>query len=489
MITILFNSFAFLYFSIAVFLGLLILKHRDYQYLFLLAASYFFYYYSSGLIFVLIIYITLLNYYCAKGIFTAARDQIRKTYFIVGIIGSLSILALFKYTNFSIKTINVLGGWLGYPADLPFLHLILPIGISFYAFQAVSYLTDVYRKKMEPEKSLLKFSLYMAFFPHLLAGPIVRAAHFLPQLTLERIKITADNFKRGVTLIMWGLVKKAVIADNIAQFVIIFFQDPTQYPGSLPVILGAIGFAIQVYCDFSGYTDIAIGLARVVGIDFPLNFDKPFFSRSIAEFWKRWHISLSNWFRDYLFHPLMSLRKGISMWWLYCSIFIVYLVSGLWHGAGWNFVVWGALHGVFLMVGMMTERWRIRFHAWIGLTKIPRVHNFIKIMVTLYLVVFSLLLFRLYNAKNIMYTARNFLFPDLSQWSAQLDSLLPAFQISFFFIVVFMVIHIYTYFRRDTLKQIADKGIFEWIIYLLGMCLILYFFSASGSTPFVYFQF
>jgi len=484
----LFNSFPFLLFGIVILLGIVIIKSRDYQYLFLLLASYFFYYYSSGSLFVLVIYVTLLNYYCAKGIFYASSTKIRKMYFIGSILGSLFILAFFKYTNFALKTVSVIGQWFGYPANFSLLSIILPIGISFYTFQAVSYVTDVYKKKLEPEKSLLRFALYMTYFPHLLAGPIVRAADFLPQLK-ERIVITSENFRRGLTLVMWGLVKKVVIADNVAQFVMIFFQDPTKFPGSLPVLLGALAFAVQVYCDFSGYTDIAIGLARIMGINFPINFDKPFFSKSIAEFWKRWHISLSTWFRDYLFQPIVRGGKKFTLWRIYLAVMVVYLVSGLWHGAGWNFVIWGGLHGSFLVFGMMTEKFRHKFNQFVGLVKVPRFHSFLKVMITLYLIVFPLLLFRLYNAKNILYTAHKFLFLDFSHFSAQWSSLFPVFQVSFFFMLVFIVVHTITYFKRGFLEKLQEKGMFEWTMYLMGMMLLLYFLAPTQSVPFVYFQF
>lgn len=487
MILILFNSFSFLFFGIVVLLGLVIIKSKDYQYLFLLLASYLFYYLSSGSFFVLVIYITLLNYYCAKGIKSSTKNGWRKTYFILSIAGSISMLAFFKYTNFALKTVNTLGTWLGYQANLSLLQLILPIGISFYTFQAVSYVTDVYRKKIEPEPSLLRFALYMTFFPHLLAGPIVRAADFLPQLRPEGIKITAENFKQGVTRIIWGLVKKMVVADTIAQFVTVFFQDPTRFPGSLPVVLGAVAFAIQVYCDFSGYTDIAIGLARTMGIIFPINFDKPFFSKSIAEFWKRWHISLSNWFRDYLFMPLMKRRLNLA--WICFSVFAVYALSGLWHGAGWNFVIWGGLHGFFLIFSMLTESWRAKINSLLGLTKIPKIHNALRVFITLYLVVFSLLLFRLYNAKNIFYTAQQFLWLDLSHLNAQWQSVFPAFQIPLLMMLIFIIMHFITYFKSGLLDRLQEKGFFEWTMYLIGMMLILYFFTPSQSVPFVYFQF
>ena len=470
-------------------LGIIIIRSREYQYLFLLLASYFFYYYSSGSLFVLVIYITLLNYFCARALASVENQKIRKIYFIVGIIGSLSTLALFKYTDFAIKTVNALGSWLGYSANLSLLHLILPIGISFYTFQAISYLIEVYKKKLEPEKSLLDFALYMTFFPHLLAGPIVRAADFLPQLKKDIITITSDNFRRGLTLILWGLVKKVVIADNVAQFVVVFFDDPTKFPGSLPVILGAVAFAIQVYCDFSGYTDIAIGLARIMGIHFPMNFDKPFFSKSLAEFWKRWHISLSTWFRDYIFQPIVTSGERFTVRRLYFAVMVVYVISGLWHGAGWTFIIWGALHGFFLVVGMMTENIRRKFTNFIGLTKVPKIHAFVKTMITLYLILFPLLVFRLYHTQNILSTARKFLIIDFSNFAEQWHSVFPVFQIPLFFFLMFIIVHTITYFKKDFLEKLEEKGVFEWTMYLTGMIVLLYFFAPSQSMPYVYFQF
>ncbi len=486
MSTILFNSLPFFYFGLVILLALLIIRSRKYQYLLLLAASYYFYYFSSGYLFVLLLFSSLLDYFCGNAIHTATERGKRRFYLILSLVGNLGVLGFFKYADFTIGTINTIGSWFGYDPNIAFLNIILPVGISFFTFQTMSYTIDIYRKNMEPTDSFLNFALYVSFFPQLVAGPIVRAADFLPQLK-EKISVTPANFKHGLTLIMWGLVKKVVIADNIAQFVNIFFADPTVYPGSIPVIIGAVAFAIQVYCDFSGYSDIAIGIARIMGFHFLLNFDKPFFARSIAEFWKRWHISLSTWFRDYLFTPLMG--KRITMPRLYMSVFLVYVISGLWHGAGWNFVAWGALHGVFLVISMTTEKWRIKFGNMVGLPKIPRIHNAFRIFVTLYLVVFSLLVFRLYNVEFIMYAVERYIFVDFSNLMAQLVPLLPQFQVSFFFVLVFIIIHTITYFKRNTIERIAGKGNFEWTMYLIGMCLAMFLFSPTESIQFFYFQF
>jgi alginate O-acetyltransferase complex protein AlgI len=483
---ILFNSFAFLYFGIVILLALLIIKTKRYQYILLLISSYYFYYFSSSYFVVLLLFSSLLDFFCGKAIYMTEGITKRKFYLLLSIIGNLGILTVFKYTDFAIGTVNTIGTWFGYNPNIPLVNLILPIGISFFTFQTMSYTFDIYRKKLEPVDSFLKFSLFVSFFPQLVAGPIVRAAHLLPQLK-NKIIITQENFKHGLTQIMWGLVKKVVIADNIAHFVNIFFANPTLYPGSIPIILGAVAFTIQIYCDFSGYSDIAIGAGRIMGFRFLDNFDKPFFSKSIAEFWKRWHISLSTWFRDYLFTPLMG--KRFTMMKLYVSVFIVYVVSGLWHGAGWNFVAWGVLHGSFLIISMVTDKWRGKFNEIIKLTMIPRFHKLIKIFVTLYLVVFSLLLFRLYDASYILYAAKKFIFLDLSNFVYQVKSLLPAFEISFLFMGIFIIVHAYTYFKRRTLENIAKKGLFEWTIYLTCMILILYFFSPTESIQFIYFQF
>jgi len=484
--TMLFNSVPFLYFAVVVLLFLLIVKTRKYQYLFLLFASYFFYYFSSGPLVVLLLFSSLLDFFCGKAIHDSKSDKNRKWYLAVSLIGNLGVLAFFKYTNFAIKTTNMVASWFGNDPHLPLAHIILPIGISFFTFQTMSYTLDIYFRKLKPTDSFLRFALYVSFFPQLVAGPIIRASDLLPQLD-KPITITQENFKHGMALVMWGLVKKMVIADNIAAFVNVFFADPTAYPGSIPIIVGAIAFTIQVYCDFSGYSDVAIGLARIMGFHFPLNFDKPFFSKTIAEFWKRWHISLSTWFRDYLFMPLM--RKGFTKTRLYISVLIVYFTSGLWHGAGWNFVIWGTLHGVFLLIGMATRDWRQRLAVKTKLSSFPRFHNLIKTLFTLYLFVLSLLIFRLYDPSYILYAVKKFIFVDFSGWSAQLGSLLPQFQVPLFFVIVFMIIHTLTYFKRGFVSSVAQKGYFEWTIYLTGMCLLLYFFSPTQTVQFFYFQF
>lgn len=485
-IIVLFNSFEFLYFGMFVLLTLLIIRSKKYQYLFLLIASYYFYYVSGGYFIFLLFFTSTLDFYLAKAIFNTSSNRLRKFYLVVSLVSNLGVLGFFKYTDFAISSFNAVFFWLGYTREIPLLHLILPIGISFFTFQSMSYTLDAYLRKLNPTDSLFRFLMYVSFFPQLVAGPIIRAADFIPQME-QKISFKEDIFKSGLTLVMWGLVKKIVIADNIAVFVNAFFTDPTQFAGSLAVILGAIAFTIQIYCDFSGYSDIGIGAARMMGFTFMLNFDKPFFSKSIAEFWKRWHISLSTWFRDYLFTPLMGKKFTIAR--LYSSVFIVFLVSGLWHGAGWNFVSWGALHGFFLMVSMSTEKWRYQFNTFIGLTKFPKFHNAMKILITLYLIVFSLLLFRLYNAEFIVYAAQKFIFVDFSQFLVQIQTLWNQFSIPLLLMIVFTVVHIYTYFKKGFLEQIARKGSFEWTMYLISMILILYIFSATESIQFIYFQF
>ncbi len=483
---ILFNSLAFLYFGLVILLFLLIVQHKKWQYLFLLAASYFFYAYSSGYLFLLLLFSSVLDFYCGRSISNSTKKRTRNLFLTLSLVGNIGVLAFFKYTDFAITTVNSVAGFFGYSTSIPLLHLVLPIGISFFTFQTMSYTLDIYMNKLKPTSSFLNFALYVSFFPQLVAGPIVRAADFLPQLS-KKIVVTKENFMQGLTLVMWGLVKKIVIADNIALFVNSFYADPTAIPGSLPIILAAIAFTIQVYCDFSGYSDIAIGLARIMGFHFNLNFDKPFFSQSIAEFWKRWHISLSTWFRDYLFTPIMGKRFTLKK--LYASVFFVYLVSGLWHGAGWNFVAWGALHGTFLVISMVSSQWRNKFNKKIGLLKVPKFHRVLRTAWTLYLVVFSLLLFRLYDARFIWYAAKKFLILDFSEFTSQVIQVASAYETSLLIMGIFVIIHTITYFKKDTISHIAQKGYFEWTMYLIGMILLLYFLAPSESIQFIYFQF
>ena len=352
----LFTTIDFIIFFIVVCTTIIIIKNRKFQHIFLLLVSYFFFYYSSNYLIILLIASTILDFYVGKAIWKTTDIVKKKILLIISLSANLGLLGVFKYADFAILQFNFLGEQFNLANEIPFLNLALPIGISFYTFQTISYTVDIYRGKIQPSKSFKEFALFVAFFPQLVAGPIVRASEFLPQLrekievgrgNLKQIIIHNSNLKLGITIMAFGFLKKMFFADNIAPLVNDVFNYPIGYE-SFTIILGAIGFGMQIYGDFSGYSDIAIGAALILGFKLPANFNKPYFATSPSDFWNRWHISLSTWLRDYLYIPLGGNRTSNVR--TYLNLATVMFLGGLWHGASWNFVMWGMLHGAYLAI-------------------------------------------------------------------------------------------------------------------------------------------
>lgn len=331
-----------IFFSVVlvVVLGLQKLKNTCYKESFLLLASYFFYGYWDWRFCFLLLFVTVIAY--ATALFAD-----RKTLFVLGVTVPLVVLGLFKYFNFFLDSFAQL-----LSRELGTLSIILPVGISFYTFQALSYVIDVKRGKIEAERSFVRMALYISFFPQLVAGPIVKAADFLPQLKEDR-RITLKSFETGIQLMIFGLIKKIVIADHLSVFVDDVFRTPTAFHW-LTIVLAVFSYAIQIYLDFSGYSDIAIGCAKILGYDFQPNFNIPYISENVTVFWRRWHISLSTWLREYLYIPLGGNRKGKTR--QYINLLLTMLLGGLWHGANWTFVFWGMLHGLALCVDKMLPK-------------------------------------------------------------------------------------------------------------------------------------
>ena len=347
----------------------------------LLIASYAFYCVWSIPFSLLLVLCTFTNYGAARIISESNRSLKRRICLAASVMTSLGILGLFKYANFFSFSIMELTGVRPWPA----LNLILPLGISFYTFQAMSYTIDVYRGSMAARRNFLDVALFISFFPQLVAGPIIRARVLVPQLQGMQ-SLRWDAVRSGVAMIIWGMVKKVYFADTMAVIVNEAYTSPEQFSG-FSLLLATYAFAIQIYCDFSGYTDIAIGSAKLMGIDLPKNFDKPYLSMSIREFWRRWHISLSTWLRDYLYVPLGGNRKGRAR--TYVNIMITMLLGGLWHGAGWNWVIWGGIHGVVMSVERM-----------IGLSEQPPqslVWRIIRCIITFHIVCLSWIFFRAHS--------------------------------------------------------------------------------------------
>lgn len=384
---LLFNSALFLV-IFTIFYGIYIqlLNKKHLRTIYVVAFSLFFYYKSSGWYFWILLFSSIVDYSISIILHKEKDKQERFLLLLLSLVSNLGLLAYFKYTNFFIDNWNILSG-----SDLSKLNIILPVGISFYTFQTLSYTIDVYRKELEPTKKFIDFLFFVSFFPQLVAGPIVRAKDFIPQI-YKKLNLTKADFNFALFLIIGGLIKKAIISDYISiNFVDRVFDNPNLYT-PIENLLASYGYALQIYADFSGYSDIAIGLALLMGFRLPENFRTPYQSRSITEFWRRWHISLSSWLRDYLYISLGGNRKGKVR--TYVNLFLTMLLGGLWHGASWKFVFWGVLHGTALAI----ERF---FKQFVRLPKNIFI-KVIQVISTFHFVVFAWLFFRAKDFSTVM---------------------------------------------------------------------------------------
>jgi alginate O-acetyltransferase complex protein AlgI len=356
----LFNSYIFWVFFAVVFVLYRLLSHRA-QNRMLLAASYVFYGYWDWRFLFIMLFSTVVDYAAARWIGTSERRRVRKSVLLASIFIQLALLGTFKYYGFFAGQMNGLLTTFGLPLTLPALEFLLPVGISFYTFQTMSYTIDVYRGDFKYERSFVDFALFVSFFPHLVAGPLVRARKLLPQITRPRVR-RPDDFREGLYYVLIGLFKKVVVGDNLATVANTIFQTPPHQLSGLECLAGVYAFALQIYCDFSGYSSIAQGVAKWLNIDLTLNFNLPYFAVSPPDFWNRWHISLSTWFRDYVYVPLA--RGGgrrVTKRRLYLALLLTMLLSGLWHGAAWTFIAWGAYHGLLLCAHRLIKLPRLNF--------------------------------------------------------------------------------------------------------------------------------
>ena len=363
--TVLFNSLQFALFFPVVTLLYFALPHRR-RGAMLLAASCAFYM-AFVPAYILVLAVTILIDYVAGIRIEATTGSRRRLWLILSIASTCAVLFVFKYFDFFNDTIALAARAMGMDYAVPALQLLLPVGLSFHTFQSLSYVIEVYAGRQRAERDFGVYALYVMFYPQLVAGPIERPQHLLHQFR-EVHRFDYARVVAGLQLMAWGLVKKVVVADRLAELANRVYDAPAQYSG-LPLIVGTVAFAFQIYCDFSGYSDIAIGSAQVMGFDLMKNFDRPYAARGVAEFWRRWHISLSTWFRDYVYVPMGGSRVARPRW--YANLFIVFLVSGLWHGARWTFVVWGALHGAYLIASLVSAGVRARLRAASGLERHP----------------------------------------------------------------------------------------------------------------------
>lgn len=470
---LLFNSGLFLgLFIVFYFIYILSRKTHYFRIAYVVAFSLFFYYKSSGVYFWLLIFSSVVDFSLSRLIYEETQQFYRKFYLIVSLIVNLGLLVYFKYTNFFIENFNII-----VDGKIALENIILPVGISFYTFQTLSYTIDIYRKELEPTKSFMDFLFFVSFFPQLVAGPIVRASDFIPQI-YQKLNLTKEDFNKALFLIIGGLIKKAVISDYISSnFVDRVFEAPNSY-SAFENLMASYGYAIQIYCDFSGYSDMAIGLALLMGFTLPVNFRTPYKSASITEFWRRWHISLSTWLRDYLYISMGGNRKRRIR--TYFNLFMTMLLGGLWHGANWKFVFWGVLHGLALVV----ERF---FQTRIKLPKNTFVKT-IKIILTFHFVVFCWLFFRAKDFTTAFQIVENIgqLQFNWEQWQTIILGYKNVLLLlAFGFIWHFLPEKITTYNEK-----LFGKLPFWAQAILLGFIFWLVFATASeGAQPFIYFQF
>lgn len=483
----LFNSIDFAVFLPIVFLlyWFLFNKNIKLQNLFLVVASYVFYGWWDWRFLFLIFFSTAVDYFVGRGLLVQQNLTKRKALLWTSMIINLGFLGFFKYYNFFAENFAAAFSFFGREIDAAPLHIILPVGISFYTFQTMSYTIDAYKGKLTPTKDFIAFSAFVSFFPQLVAGPIERATNFLPQFFKTR-RFDAAQAVDGLRQMLWGLFKKVVVADNCAEFVDLFFGNPDGYPGSA-LLLGGILFAIQIYCDFSGYSDIAIGTARLFGFNLMRNFAYPYFSRDIAEFWRRWHISLSTWFRDYLYIPLGGSRGSTAM--KIRNTFIIFLVSGFWHGANWTFIIWGAIHALYFLPLLLMKKNRKNLDVVAQGRKWPTLKELASMAAVFLLTVFAWIFFRAESVGEAgrylsgIFSSSFFTFYDF--FGMQKNIVLTLASVVFLFVIEWI--------GRENQYAIAAIGrqkprwqrwlFYAFLVFLIGM------YMQTNETPFIYFQF
>ena len=468
---LLFNSmFFFVFFLILLVFYQFVIQKVKLRTWYLLVFSLYFYYKTSGVFVLLLVATAFVNFLISDWIYNSDSEKKRKWFFTLSVFWNLGTLGYYKYTNFFFSILNDIGH-----LNLQHVDIFLPIGISFFTFQTMSYTFDIYRRNLVPLKSFADFCFFVSFFPQLVAGPIVRATDFLPQIH-KKISLNKEQIASALFLIIGGLVKKAIIADYVSiNFVDRVFSEPGRFSG-VENLIGIYGYALQIYCDFSGYSDIAIGLARLIGFELRINFDLPYRSASVTEFWRRWHISLSSWLKDYLYISLGGNRKGKLR--QYINLMITMLLGGLWHGASWNFVFWGGIHGIGLVFDKLIMKWR--FLA----TKFGKIMG---VIVTFNFVCFAWIFFRA---------------PDFASAGVMLKQIFTAFQPSIFFdwikdfrgVAILILLGYIMHYVPKKFDDFSEKLLFKLPIpaqALLVTIVIWVMFQVKSSDiqPFIYFQF
>lgn len=475
----LFNSFEYLIFLPIVFIlyWFVVNKNLKTQNFLLLVSSYLFYGWWDYRFLALIIFSSFVDYYCGLFIENSKNKNTKIKWLTLSMLINLGFLSVFKYFNFFSESLSEAFASLGYNLNALTLDIILPVGISFYTFQTMSYTIDVYREKLKPTKDIIAFFAFVTFFPQLVAGPIERATNLLPQFYKKR-KFDYANAADGMRQILWGLFKKIVIADNCALVVNEVFNNYENLNAS-SLLVGAVFFAFQIYGDFSGYSDIAIGTSRLFGFNLMQNFAFPYFSRDIAEFWRRWHISLSTWFRDYVYIPLGGSRGGTLM--KVKNTFIIFIVSGFWHGANWTFLAWGFLNALYFLPLLLLNKNRTNTNVIAEGKKFVSIREFFQLSITFSLTILAWIFFRAATITEALLYIKNLF--NFSLFS------LPSVDLKPFLYIIILII--FEWFLRTKQHGLELSNIkiapVRWAIYVFLFCMILFFGAKSQS--FIYFQF
>jgi D-alanyl-lipoteichoic acid acyltransferase DltB (MBOAT superfamily) len=487
----LFNSIEFIVFFIAV-TGLYFLLPHKYRWSLLLTASCFFYMFFKP-VYILILGFTIVIDYFAGIMLENQTDQKKKKQFLImSLVANIGVLAVFKYFNFLNDNITGIAQFFGYKNQIPYLNILLPIGLSFHTFQAMSYTIEVYRGHQKAERHFGIYSLYVMFYPQLVAGPIERPQNMLHQFHEEKFFNYHDTVT-GLRLMLWGMFKKVVIADRLAVVTDMVFNDPYNHSAVSIAICSAF-FAFQIFCDFSGYSDIAIGSARIMGIKLMRNFDRPHSALSISEFWSRWHISLSTWFKDYLYIPLGGNRVPPVR--RQFNLFIVFFMSGLWHGADWRFIIWGSLHGVYLVFANLTKDIRYRIRQVIGLTRLKWLDNSIQRTITFSLVAIALIFFRSNHLRDATYMIGRL--PDvfgeiggmIRKGAFNSGLHLESYKLAMCVLAIGLMEAVHFMQRDKAISVVFDQQprYLRWGVYYVTVFAIIYL-GVFTNREFIYFQF
>jgi alginate O-acetyltransferase complex protein AlgI len=487
---LLFNQYIFLFMFTLMYAGFTVFhKQVRTRNMYLLAFSLFFYFRCSGLYFILLLFSTVIDYGCGFGIYLAKEKWEKKLYLILSICSNLGLLVFFKYSYFIVETLNTVlhtdlkpvnflaafaNGTFGASFDI--YEILLPVGISFYTFQTLSYSIDIYRNEIKPCGNIFDFAFFVSFFPQLVAGPIVRAAEFLPQIK-RPFYLSSSGFGQAIFLIMAGLFKKVVISDYISvNFVDRVFDTPEMYSGFMN-LMAVYGYSIQIYCDFSGYSDIAIGLAALMGFKLPINFNSPYKAQSITDFWRRWHISLSTWLRDYLYISMGGNRKGKLR--MYFNLFMTMLIGGFWHGAALKFIIWGTLHGAGLAVHKFwSERVKLVSTVW---TKI------LGVLITFHFVAFCWMYFRAADMQTVGLMLSN-IFTDFDPGG--IGSRVTAYWKVFVIMAIGYIMHMLPSNLKNRMQWwFTEAPMYVKVLLFVVVIFVIYQATSADIQPFIYFQF